>query len=204
MADKFKLIVISSPVDIPGETSRVIQLFENGLEYFHLRKPLWLPWQTDGFVNAIPEPYRHRIVLHRHFDIVGKRALKGIHLNEQNKMKPELLNAHPVVSASFHSVADIAGNQYPYEYVFLSPVFDSISKKGYKAAFDLQSLSVEIRSWQNKNPLRPNIIALGGVGPANIEIVKNCGFGGAAVIGSVWNEADPIKAFRALQQVALF
>jgi len=203
MAHEFKLIVISSPVDLPGEISRIIQLFENGLGHFHLRKPLWHPWQTDEFVTAIPKGYRNRIVLHAHFHIAGKQVLKGIHLNEQNKIKPDLLTTYPVVSASFHSIEDIRRNQFPYEYIFLSPVFDSISKNGHKAAFNLQSLQAELKALQNQNRISASIIALGGVEPANIEIVKQSGFSGAAVIGSVWNAADPVKAFDALQRAVL-
>jgi thiamine monophosphate synthase len=40
------------------------------------------------------------------------------------------------ISGSFHSWEEIRANRFPYTYVFISPVYDSISKAGYKAAID--------------------------------------------------------------------
>ncbi len=200
MPDKFELIVISPVSYLSSEADIVTKLFEQGLEGFHLRKPLWESWQAEEFLRSIPEIYHRHIVIHNHFDLVNKFALKGIHLNKENKRKFDLLKKYSVISASFHSFEEIKEEHFDYEYVFLSPVFDSISKSGHKAAFDLKSLAENIRLWHAKKPLAIKIFALGGINPQNLKIASSNGFSGAAVIGSVWNETDPLKAFTALQQ----
>ena len=39
------------------------------------------------------------------------------------------------------------------------------------------------------------IIGLGGINEGNIAWVEECGFDGAAVLGSVWQQDDPIATF---------
>ncbi|HXD94336.1 MAG TPA: thiamine phosphate synthase, partial [Bacteroidia bacterium] len=78
-----------------------------------------------------------------------------------------------------------------YEYVFLSPVFDSISKTGYKSNFDLENLKPFLKKHKN-------VIALGGVNTKNIELIKQVGFSGAAFIGAVWQNKNPAKSYKEL------
>src|ERR1039458_7901787 len=40
----------------------------------------------------------------------------------------------------FHSLKELEEHKEKYEYAILSPIFDSISKTGYKSKFDLQEL----------------------------------------------------------------
>jgi thiamine-phosphate pyrophosphorylase len=81
-------------------------------------------------------------------------------------------------------------------YAFLSPVFDSLSKPGYAAAgFDpAQVRAVATRSGT------PPLIALGGVSAERLADAKGMGFSGAAVLGSVWQAADPVAAVAELVQ----
>jgi thiamine-phosphate pyrophosphorylase len=203
MADKFELIVISPPGDLPGEVDFVSRFFEKGLERYHLRKPLWEPEQAEKFLRSIPEIYHPRIVIHSHFALADKYTLKGIHLNEENKKKPSLQKNHQVVSASFHSFEEVKAERFAYQYVFLSPIFDSISKLRHHAAFDLKSLGENILAWRRQNPSAIKIFALGGITLANIEIARSNGFSGVAVIGSVWNAENPVKAFTQLREAIL-
>ena len=68
------------------------------------------------------------------------------------------------------------------DYVFLSPIFDSISKVGYHAAFapDLLNRAAEEKIIDRK------VIALGGINAENIELVKQWNFGGVALLGDIW------------------
>ena len=62
----------------------------------------------------------------------------------------------------------------------LSPVFDSISKQGYRSAFDPDSL----RPWLEGK----RVVALGGVTPERIPLLRDAGFSGAAMLGYFWNQ----------------
>jgi thiamine-phosphate pyrophosphorylase len=95
------------------------------------------------------------------------------------------------ISTSFHSTTAIFKSRRKYEYVFLSPVFDSISKQGYKGNFSLEELKSFLKS-------KKNIIALGGINAENIELVKQKGFAGAAVLGSIWESKNPTKCYKEL------
>lgn len=72
-----------------------------------------------------------------------------------------------------------------YDYVFLSPIFDSISKQGYKAAFTRAELT-EIRAI-----LSQNVYALGGITFDNLKEVEQLGFCGAAMLGGFWEKPYP-------------
>jgi thiamine monophosphate synthase len=45
----------------------------------------------------------------------------------------------------------------------------------------------------------PPVLALGGVAAENIDLLPAVGFAGAAVLGSIWQGADPVAALRQLQ-----
>jgi thiamine-phosphate pyrophosphorylase len=70
------------------------------------------------------------------------------------------------------------------DYLFLSPVFDSISKENYNSRFP-ESLLCDLKS---KGIINEKVIALGGVNKHNISKVKDYGFGGAAVLGALWED----------------
>ena len=197
MEEGFTLLVISSEHDFESEPELVTELFSSGLQIFHLRKPRWTAVDTQNFIQKIPIEFHSRIVTHSHFEISEEFNLKGIHLNEENRKSNRQFGNYEIVSTSFHSLEDLAGNKIPYQYVFLSPVFNSLSKTSYNAAFDLKEL---------KNPLglsQQNIIALGGVQASNIQPVKDAGFYGAAVLGAVWQNEDPVSAFLEIQERAV-
>jgi thiamine-phosphate pyrophosphorylase len=51
-------------------------------------------------------------------------------------------------------------------------------------------------------PRRAEVIALGGIDAARLPVCRALGFDGVAVLGSVWQAADPLKAFSELQTLA--
>ncbi|HEX8656600.1 MAG TPA: thiamine phosphate synthase, partial [Hymenobacter sp.] len=105
------------------------------------------------------------------------------------------------LSTSFHSLAEISQHRRRYDYVFLSPIFNSLSKQGYEAAFDLAKVAATLRQLQQRASSGPQVIALGGIEGHRLAAVRRAGFAGAAVLGAVWQQADPVAAFRALHSV---
>ena len=57
---------------------------------------------------------------------------------------------------SLHSLGELSEDLHGLDYAFLSPVFDSISKQGYTAAFDSEALKEAV------SKAACPIIALGG------------------------------------------
>ena len=71
-------------------------------------------------------------------------------------------------------------------YMFLSPIFDSISKEGYGAAFTPEMLNDAAANKIIDN----KVIALGGIDASHIQALKDWHFGGAAFLGDIWNRID--------------
>jgi thiamine-phosphate pyrophosphorylase len=201
MMPSFDLILISAEQDLKDEVKALVQMFNPGLQTYHLRKPHWGIEQMRLFLKDIPNEFQKRIVLHSHFELAKEFEVKGIHLNEENKALPGQFSSYKIISASFHSLKDLKANSFSYEYVFLSPVFDSISKAGYKARFDLKLLQQNLREMKLQNPAMPKVIALGGINAQNILSLQSAGFSGAAVLGAVWLNENPVNAFLEIKTI---
>ena len=198
-----QLIVITREHNGRKETGVVNLLFTNGLQRLHLRKPSFSLNDTRHYIREIDEQYHSRIVLNGCFELMDEFMLGGVHLNskvrnDRSKMK-KVVNVPPhEISTSFHSWQEIKEDLFPYGYVFISPVFDSISKKGYKAGIDLLGANEIKRECVLGNRYCPDIIGLGGVGVEQIVPLKEKGFDGAAVLGGIWTSHDPVAAFKEL------
>lgn len=194
-----KLIVISTPYFFEGEAALIWLLMEAGLELFHLRKPGTSLNKTRRLLNAIPSYYHDRIVLHDAFHLCDTFQLKGIHLNSRNKVVPEGFSGS--VSRSCHSLEEVK-QAVGFDYVFLSPIFDSISKKEYRGRFAPEALQ---EAGQN-GIIHSGVIALGGMNVDTIPQMASFGFGGVAVLGALWgnnpscsNSKELLRRFEQLQ-----
>ena len=182
-----KIIVITRPDFFEGETELVNQKFEQGMQRLHLRKPKATKQEMAEWIERIALPFRHRIVVHDHHSLAKEYSLGGIHLNSRNPELPawfaeERLSRPITVSRSCHSLDEIKAYKQQCDYLFLSPIFDSISKEGYGAAFSREELA-EARS---QGILENNVYALGGICPENLQEVEQLGFSGAAMLGAAW------------------
>ena len=179
-----KLILVTSPTYFVEEDKIITSLFEEGLDILHLRKPDTAPMYAERLLTLIPEQYHKRIVVHGHFYLKEEFRLKGIHLNHRNPTAPDHYKGH--LSCSCHSLEEVKECKRSFDYVFMSPVFDCISKQNYHAQYTPE----EIRKAHKAGIIDKKVIALGGIDIVNIAEVKNFGFGGAAVLGALWHKFD--------------
>lgn len=180
-----KLLLITYDQEFPNEHEVLSRLFDAGLEILHIRKPLMNAEELARWIEEVPATYHKRLVLHGHHALVRQYQLKGWHLNAQsyadarNEACKAFRQEGYSCSYSAHSFAEIEKLKDEFDYFFLSPVFDSISKVGYQAAFNPEALM--------SFPLLKKCFALGGISPSKLELVEKWGFAGAAVLGRVWN-----------------
>ena len=200
-----KLILITSPTYFVEEDKIITSLFEEGLDILHLRKPDTAPMFAERLLTLIPEQYHKRIVVHGHFYLKEEFRLKGIHLNLRNPNAPDHYKGH--ISCSCHSLEEVKERKRNYDYVFMSPVFDSISKQDYNAQYSPE----EIKKAHKQGIIDKKVYALGGIDVHNIKEVKKYGFGGAAIMGAIWQKFDTccdrdysqiIEHFRKLKKLA--
>ena len=73
-----------------------------------------------------------------------------------------------------------------YEYVFLSPIYDSICKQGYVSRFT----TGELQEAHKTGVINTKVIALGGMTASRIGEIKKYGFGGAAFLGYLFESTS--------------
>ncbi|NOQ26601.1 MAG: hypothetical protein GQ564_14680 [Bacteroidales bacterium] len=175
-------IIISSPEKIDKEEYFISLLFDQGLEYFHLRKPNWMKSQVVDLLNKIPSQYHNKIISHDNWDLMSDFDLGGIHIREKDKHLISTKNSN-FHSIAVHNLQELYKIEKEFKYAFLSPVFNSISKENVKAAYDLDGLKVKFL----KNKPEVPVYALGGIDLENILTAKEIGFDGVAILGFIWN-----------------
>lgn len=201
----FSLIVISSPEAREQEAELVNEMFRNGLQLFHLRKPRFSTRRLASYLQQIHPAYHSKVVIHSHHELCLRFPLRGVHLNHKHKKRGSLRQwlllkylrfrkPRLTISTGLQSVSDLTANQSRYSYVFLSPIFESISKVGYRSTFN------EITLREQLPRLPYDVIALGGVTADNIMKTYDMGFAGAAVLGHIWKSEDPLMTFKHLQE----
>lgn len=191
-------LVITSPSFIPDEASFLHRLFAHGVDIVHLRKPGATAEDCARLLDGLTADDRRRIVIHDFFELAEPYGLRGIHLNARRSTVPDGWQGH--VSRSCHSLEEVKRYKDACCYVFLSPIFDSVSKQGYASAF-----TDNVLKQASKDGIIDNkVVALGGVTPDKINYLRQLNFGGAAMLGcvnrlaalSVSGQINALEAFR--------
>ena len=199
------LYLITPPQATPDELTLVRHFLERGLHRLHIRKPSYSEADFRQYIMSISPAFHANLVLHSAFGLASEFPSIGIHLRSSDRQNAALVQAlqqtgPASLSASFHAWEEIIEQGAPYDYVFISPVFDSISKQGYRAAIDLAG-NGRLKQWGARHKKKlPRIVALGGVNAHTLPAVREHGFDGAAILGAVWESANPGAAFDAIIQ----
>jgi len=203
---EMKVIIITPDNHVNNEADIVNKLFDNGLQRLHVRKPLYAANDYRSYIETIKPQYHPRIAVHGDFELYNEFDLGSIHLsssarNDKNIMEQVAVLPPSVISASFHSWQEVEENEFPYGYVFISPVFDSVSKTGYKAGIDLAGATKLKERFLQQKKYCPAIIGLGGVGAEQTGILQQNGFDGAAMLGTIWMNDDPVAKYIEVMRV---
>lgn len=176
-----KLIVVTTPTFFVEEDQILTALFEEGLDILHLRKPETPAMYSERLLTLIPQKYHKRIVTHEHFYLQEEFGLMGIHLNRRNPTEPHDYSGH--VSCTCRTLDELGSKKRFYDYLFLSPVFDSVSNPR-PAAFEPD----ELRQAKRDGLIDSKVMALGGIRLERLTLLKDLGFGGAVIMGDLWNK----------------
>lgn len=186
------LLIITSEDFQDNEISSIKQIIDSGLELLHVRKPKASRKQMQMWLEEFGNAYRQKMMLHQYHDLALDFDCLGIHFKEKDRksegtiFKDHLLKLQKSglkISTGFHNLEILKEQAALYDYCFLSPVFNSISKKGYTGKsfgeldFDKQ------------------VIALGGITSETIKLTKQKGFNGVAVLGAVWLADNTFNSF---------
>jgi thiamine-phosphate pyrophosphorylase len=193
-----KLIVISPEAEDAREHAVLAELFAAGLTSYHLRKPSWTRDQLVAWLHALPCEFHPRIVLHSHHDLAQEFAIGGLHDRDEPKASSNLLG-YSMRSRAVHDLDTLRSSLDAYDRLLVSPILPSFSKPGYGPSTKLPE--ADLRAVLAL-PRRAEVIALGGIDVSRISVCRDLGFDGVAVLGAVWQAADPVAAFMQLLHVA--
>lgn len=193
-----KLIVISDPEVMADEAAVLTRMLTYGAYRIHIRKPSWSETDMWTLLSHIPRQFYDRLSVHSHYEAAIAAGVGGIHFthtvtaSEREGLQKIARDRGLVVSAAIHALTelDMIGE---FSYVFLSPVFDSISKD-IPGAFSMQDLATVIPA------SRTPVYALGGVRPDRVLHVRDSGFAGVGTLGYVWKSDVPVQQFLTLQK----
>ena len=174
-------VAITLPRIIENEAETLATLVRMTDGIVHIRKPE----ASLSALRHLLEELRssgadmNRFTLHYDESSVREFGLGGVHLHE---VEAERIPAGKLRrSVSCHEWPEALRCAEKFDYVFLSPVFDSISKQGYRSRIDLGEAHGHLREHAG------TIVALGGIGPSTIARSRQAGFDGAAALGAVWH-----------------
>lgn len=190
------VIIITLPEFFEGEAEIITQfLLEGQADMIHLRKPSSTAEELEGLIKQIPEEWHSRLVTHDHHHLAEQYSLHGIHLNGRNPEIPSGFQYSSIqrgyiikgnctlsVSRSCHSFEEVKDWKDRCCYVSLSPIYDSISKKGYHSAFTV----ADLRHAHEEGIIDERVLALGGVTFDKIDEILDLGFGGGMILGEAW------------------
>ena len=183
-----------------SEPKQVVRMFEHGLETLHLRKPNSSLKDLVEYLELIPSEYHNRIIIHSHHKLVKKFNLKGVHFSKAHRDKKynttlkylsfRLRFGNILITRSCHKIDKLKDNSDRYAYVFLSPMFESISKKSHSGLFSERHIKKTLANTIRK------VYALGGVDESKFKELNDLGFEGVALLGAIWDtDQEPFNAY---------
>ena len=192
------IIVITPEKMVGNETEIINELFQDGLDLLHIRKPFINSEEMMDFIQEINSKFHHQLVLHNHYDLSGNFDIARFHFREIDR-ENNLYKAFPdkTISTSVHDIESFNELNEDWEYSFISPVFPSISKKGYGEN------STILNDIKNRNNHNVKLIALGGINEKNINKALESEVDGVALLGAIWESNEPINVFNKCRQNVL-
>ncbi len=188
-----KLVAISSPERIENEARYINKLFEEGLQVFHLRKANLNREEYVRIIADIQPVFHSRIALHDFHELTEDFDIQRLHYPEKLRLERSEFPGDLIKSTSVHRLQELYQLK-DFDYIFLGPVFDSISKPDYKANLTIKQGFKKLDHVE--------IYAIGGVDPNNIIKIKELGFDGAALLGTLWkNPNQVVQTFKTIRSL---
>lgn len=195
-----KLILMTTPHFFVEEHPILTALFDEELDFLHIRKPNTEPVYSERLLSLIPEQYRKRIIVHDHYYLHNEYKLYGIHVTQRAEL-PEKYKGR--VTCTCQTAEQVKALKSKCDYTIFAPNLNDNSIDG----FDAQHL----KQYKAEKLPDKKVMAFGNINEENIQNIANAGFGGAVLYGCIWNRFDTyntqdfkelISYFRKLKKLA--
>ncbi len=192
------IIVITPEEFIQNEVEIINGLFQEGLDLLHVRKPFTNLEKMADFIQKINSEFYHQLVLLSHYDLAKDFNVSRFHFREIDRQKGLFKTfKNKIISTSVHDIESFNELNDDWEYAFISPVFPSISKKGYGENSTILS-DIKKRTHSNVK-----LMALGGINEKNINKAFENKIDGVALLGAIWESDEPLNVFKKCRQNVL-
>jgi thiamine-phosphate pyrophosphorylase len=193
--------IITHSSHIPDETKIWEQLLNQGADSILLRKPGWLEADYVSLLSRTNPACYSKLMIAEHVTLCERYGLQGIHFGEAARasITGEQLNNWQqkgwLLSTGIHSADTLHVASNNWSQLLLSPVFDSISKPGYRSAF-------EENFRLNKDGFEGNVLALGGINHTTAGKARDMQFDGIALLGAIWeNPENAVSEFCSIRDI---
>lgn len=185
------MIILSPTKQRVDELQILLKMLDKGLSLYHVRHYHFTVKQMSAYLDFIPDIFRDRIVLHSHFHLALDFGIQRLHLPEKDREQGTYDDYRDtfILSTSVHSMARFNALEQFWDYAFLSPVFPSISKKGYGLKHTV------LAEFSQRNNWDIGLVGLGGVDHQNCIQVLQAGADDVALLGGIWEKTSPLAAF---------
>jgi thiamine-phosphate pyrophosphorylase len=184
--------------DLAGRIAAAVAGLPPGTAAIHLREKDLGGRELLALARALAAVCRAHgqlLLVNDRVDVALAAGADGVHLPAAGIAPSDarhLLPAAALVGVSCHSAEDVArARDGGASYAFLSPIFDTPSKRAYGPPIGVGEL-------RRAAALGLPLVALGGVTPENAPALRGAGAQGVAAIRAWLAAADPAAAVRAL------
>lgn len=194
-----QIALFTNPEEIQNEAEILHQMAELSIDYIVLRKPLNDTDYLLAFTEQLSPLVLSKLIV-SDIEVFNQFKVKGFHFSRtfiKNKtitvlqnLKNSIQQNNQISSISCHNIQTLETLDNDYDLVFISPVFNSISKENEPSRWDID----ELKTFLIKPKTKTNFLALGGVNFENIKKIKETGFDGVGILGYIWTkEGEPLE-----------
>lgn len=144
-------------------------------------------------------PYNIPLIINDRLDIALACNAEGLHIGQSDlpyAVARRLMGDDKIIGISVETIQDVlAANELDVDYIGISPVFDTDTKKDTSAAFGLEGVN-EIAAI-SKHPS----VGIGGVNAANAANIIKAGADGISVVSAIMSAQDPKQAAETLAAI---
>ncbi|MFN8416605.1 MAG: thiamine phosphate synthase [Cytophagaceae bacterium] len=190
MNQPFQWKIFTREISQPGDEEILNALAAFPEVTIHFRKPSYSKEEYSKELSLLSPLAISKTMLHEHHELALDFDVKGIHYKSHQAIHP--IASKLISSKSFHDFDSLLDEGHRHHYVFISPLFSSISKEGYTSPFTSDEIKIKLIEASNKNI---SVIGLGGISDTNIEQWEKWNLAGVGLLGTIWNSENPIAQF---------
>lgn len=182
--------------------SVIAAALKGGVTMIQVREKEALARDFIAFAKAVKElsaPYGVPVVINDRVDVAVAAGADGVHLGQSDipcEVARAMLGKGSIIGLSVENLSQISpANSLDVDYIGVSPVFATPTKRDTAEPFGLEGLSRAVRL--SGHP----VVAIGGVNIETAPAILACGVDGLAVVSAIMGADNPKSAAHDLMKL---